>query len=209
MRILIAEDEYTSRVTLVAMLLRMGHEVVETVNGVAAWEELQKINAPRIALLDWMMPEMDGMEVVSNIRAHENVILPISGTPAIKKYIIMLTAKSEKEDIITGLKTGADDYLAKPYLLDELQARIEVGQRTLKMQEQLIVQINHLQHAQEHIKTLQGILPICMHCKNIRSDTGYWDRIEEYISKHTEALFSHGICPDCMNKIYPEFEMAV
>jgi len=204
MRILIAEDDFTSRLALSAMLQKCGHEVIEAVNGVEALAELQKPDAPRIALLDWMMPDMDGLEVVSRVRAHES---ELSRTPDIsfhRLYLIILTARNERDDMITGLNSGADDYLAKPYHMDLLQARVDAGQRIIRMQEQLIERLNALRLAQEHIKTLQGILPICMHCKNIRNDSGYWDRIEDYISDNTEAMFSHSICPDCMNKHYAE-----
>ena len=205
MRILIAEDDFTSRTVLSAMLQKCGNEVIETVNGLEAWEELQKDDTPRMALLDWMMPEMDGLEVISRVRAREKELSNVSDDPFHRLYLIMLTAKTEKFDIVTGLNTGADDYLVKPFDMDVLRARVSAGQRIIRMQEQLVEYIQKLLHAQEHIKTLQGILPICMHCKNIRNDSGYWDRIEEYVSKHTEAMFSHSICPDCMKKHYSEY----
>ncbi len=128
MRILIAEDDFTSRSILMAGLKKVGHEVVETINGAEAWAELQKPNAPKLIILDWMMPEMDGLEVLNCVRGMDNK--PPS-------YIIMLTSKNEKADIIAGLNAGADDYLAKPFNLGELKARVEVGRRMVEMQEQL------------------------------------------------------------------------
>jgi len=128
MRILIAEDDFTSRSMLVAVLKKAGHEVVDTTNGVEAWAELQKPGAPKLIILDWIMPEMDGLEVLNCVR--DLNIKP----PA---YIIMLTSKDEKADIIAGLNAGADDYLAKPFNLGELKARVEVGRRMVEMQEQL------------------------------------------------------------------------
>ena len=196
MRILIADDDFTSRVMLAALLKKSGHEVVETANGSESWEELRKPDAPRLAILDWMMPEMDGPEVVRRVRALETDQPP---------YVIMLTARGEKADIIAGLDAGADDYLAKPFHPGELRARVEVGRRLIEMQEQLATQVRELRQALEHIKTLQGILPICMHCKKIRNDTGYWEQVEAYVGRHSEALFSHGICPECMEQHYPEF----
>ena len=196
MRILIADDDFTSRVMLAALLKKSGHEVVETTNGSESWEELRKPDAPRLAILDWMMPEMDGPEVVRRVRALETDQPP---------YIIMLTTRGEKADIIAGLDAGADDYLAKPFHPGELRARVEVGRRLIEMQEQLATQVRELRQALEHIKTLQGILPICMHCKKIRNDTGYWEQVEAYVGRHSEALFSHGIYPECMKQHYPEF----
>jgi len=128
MRILIAEDDFTSRSILVAVLKKAGHEVVETVNGDEAWAELQKPGAPKLIILDWIMPEMDGLEVLNRVRNLNNK------PPA---YIIMLTSKNEKADVIAGLNAGADDYLTKPFDFGELKARVEVGRRIVEMQEQL------------------------------------------------------------------------
>ena len=195
MRILIAEDDLTSRRVLALVLKKAGHEVVETTNGAEAWKELQKPDAPKLVILDWMMPKMDGLEVVNCVRGLN------SDNPA---YIIMLTSKSEKADVITGLNAGADDYLIKPFDLGELRARVEVGRRMIDMQAQLARQYQELRQAMDHIKTLQGILPICSFCKKIRDDKGYWDQVEVYVCKHSNAEFSHSICPECMKKHFPE-----
>lgn len=195
MRILIAEDDLTSRTMLAATLHKNGHDVVETVNGEEAWEALRKSDAPRLAILDWMMPVMDGVEVVRRIRAE---------TSGPQPYILMLTAKGTKEDIVAALDTGANDYLVKPFHPTELRARVEVGRRLVDMQDQLTEQVKELRKALEDIKTLQGILPICMHCKKIRNDKGYWEQVESYISEHSAAFFSHGICPECMKQHYPD-----
>ncbi len=196
MKILIAEDDFTSRKMLGAVLKKIGHEVVETINGVEAWNELQKADGPKFAILDWIMPEMNGLELVRRIRSMEKEHPP---------YLIMLTSKGRKEDIVAGLEAGADDYLAKPFDIGELQARVGVGIRMLEMQEKVAAQFWELRDALEHIKTLQGILPICSFCKKIRDDQGYWDQVEVYITKHSNAEFSHGICPECMKKHYPKY----
>lgn len=129
MRILIAEDDFTSRIILTGILKKNGHEVMETVNGAEAWEKLQEPDAPKLVILDWMMPEMDGLEVARRVRALESPHPP---------YLIMLTAKGEKSDIIAGLDAGANDYLAKPFDAGELRARVEVGRRMVEMQAALI-----------------------------------------------------------------------
>lgn len=195
MKILVAEDDLTSRTMLTAVLTKSGHEVVETTNGAEAWEHLQRLNAPTVAILDWMMPKMHGLEVVQRVRA-----LPVSLPP----YIILLTTKGEKSDIVEGLDAGANDYLAKPFDVGELRARVQVGVRMLQLQERLAKQIRELQDAVEYIKTLQGIIPICMHCKKIRNDAGYWEQLEAYISKHSSIEFTHGLCQDCLEKFYPQ-----
>ena len=196
MRILIAEDDFTSRTLLAAILKKNGHEVTATVNGAEAWAALQQPDAPHLAILDWMMPEMDGPEVVRRVRALQ------TDRPL---YIIMLTTKGDKADIIAGLDAGANDYLAKPSDPGELRARVEVGRRLVEMQSALKAKIEELRAALDQIKTLRGILPICASCKKVRDDQGYWSQVESYISEHTEAQFSHGICPECMKKLYAKF----
>jgi DNA-binding response OmpR family regulator len=195
MRILIAEDDLTSRTVLASVLKKEGHEVTATVNGAEAWEVLQQPDAPLLAILDWMMPEVNGLEVVRQVRS-----LPTNRPP----HLIMLTTKSEKDDIIAGLEAGASDYLAKPFHVGELRARIEVGRRMVEMQAALVGKIEELRQALDQIKTLRGIVPICAGCKQIRDDRGYWNQVEIYVRDHTEAQFSHGICPDCMKKLYPD-----
>jgi len=128
MKILIAEDDNTSRKILAAILKKWGYDTIETSDGVGAWEELQKPEAPNIALLDWNMPGMDGLEVCRRVRQID------SSDP---HYIILLTARGESEDIIQGLEGGADDYIAKPYNSDELHARIKVGCRVVGLQAEL------------------------------------------------------------------------
>ena len=194
MRVLIAEDDSTTRTVLAGMLKKCGDEVVETINGAAAWDALQQPDAPALAILDWIMPEMDGLEVVRRVRALQTNRPP---------HIIMLTIRGEKADIIAGLEAGADDYLSKPFDPGELRARIEVGRRLVKMQDSLASKVEELRQAIDQIKTLRGIVPICASCKKIRDDQGYWNQVEVYVRDHTEAEFSHSLCQECMKKLYP------
>ena len=128
MRVLIAEDDFTSRSILTAILAKWGYEVVSAADGDEAWAALQKPDAPRIALLDWMMPGMTGPELCRRVRGRK------SAEPL---YIILLTSKGERQDIVEGLDAGADDYIAKPYDNGELRARINVGRRILDLQAEL------------------------------------------------------------------------
>ena len=196
MRILIADDDNTCRGLLAAVLRKTGYDVAEALDGAQAWEELQKPDAPRLVVLDWVMPGMDGVDVLRRVRA-------LSG--ARPPYILMLTSKVEKGEIIAGLEAGANDYLIKPYDPGELQARIAVGRRMVELQDALVDKNRELRRALAEIKTLRGILPICMNCKKIRDDRGYWNQVEVYVRDHSEAEFSHGICPECMGKLYPDY----
>ncbi|MHB1189948.1 MAG: two-component system response regulator [Armatimonadota bacterium] len=128
MRILIAEDDLVSRKLLEAMLTKWGYEVVVTCNGDEALKILQGSDPPRLAILDWMMPGTDGVEVCREVR---NTVKE----PYI--YILMLTAKSRKQDSIEGLKAGADDYIVKPFDANELKVRLNAGNRILNLQAQL------------------------------------------------------------------------
>jgi sigma-B regulation protein RsbU (phosphoserine phosphatase) len=195
MKVLIAEDDLTSRQILEALLKKWGYEVIAVANGVDALEHLTAAEPPRLAVLDWMMPGLDGVEVCRRVRT------PGASDPP---YIILLTAQSNKRDIVAGLAAGADDYVVKPFDYSELQARIEVGVRVVTLQRDLATRILELQDTLEHVKTLQGLLPICMHCKSIRTDEESWEKIEKYIGDHSDAEFTHGLCPECLEKYYPE-----
>jgi sigma-B regulation protein RsbU (phosphoserine phosphatase) len=195
MRVLIAEDDITSRTILKAMLTKWGYEPVETSNGDDAWQVLQMQDAPRLAILDWMMPGMSGEKICRKLRE----IQPLRPT-----YVILLTSKRTKEDVILGLEAGANDYIRKPFDREELLARIKVGERVLELGSALDDRVHALQDALAHIKTLQGILPICMYCHKIRNDQEDWERLEKYIKEHTDADFTHGMCPECMQKYHPE-----
>ena len=151
MRILIAEDDFTSRTLLAGVLKNGGHDVVETIDGMAAWTALQQPDAPALAILDWVMPEMDGLELVRQIRAR-----PTEQPP----YLLMLTRRNEKADIIAVLDAGANDFVAKPFNPGELRARVEVGRRLIEMQARLAAKVEELREAFDQIKTLRGIVPI-------------------------------------------------
>jgi diguanylate cyclase (GGDEF)-like protein len=148
MRILIAEDDITSRMMLAGVLKKSGFEVLETVNGADAWEKLQQPDAPLLIILDWMMPGMNGIEVVRRIRETQGENPP---------YIIMLTSRGDKKDIITGLDVGANDYLAKPFDNGELKARVAVGCRMIEMQFALIRSKEIMAHQATH-DSLTGLL---------------------------------------------------
>ncbi len=135
MKVLVAEDHISLRTMLETVLAKWGFEVISACNGEEALAQLQEPNAPRMALLDWMMPGMDGLEVCRRIRR----LLP-SGLP----YLIILTARNDKGDIVRGLRAGADDYIAKPYDSRELLARLEVGRRMVELQQQLQAAMENL-----------------------------------------------------------------
>lgn len=190
-KVLVAEDDRISRRTVVSALTRGGNQVVEAEDGVQAWEALQDPNAPRLAILDWMMPGLDGLQLCRDLKGARD---------GKNRYLILVTAKGERQDVVKGLEAGADDYIVKPFDAEELRARVRVGFRVLDLQEKLAQRVDDLEQAISQIKQLQGLLPICSYCKKIRNDGNYWQQVEEYLGHHSEVKFSHGICPMCYEK---------
>lgn len=197
MRILVAEDDPVSRRVLESLLPKLGYDVTSVSDGKSACQVLESENAPRLALLDWMMPEMDGVDICRRVRATMTKVPP---------YIILLTAKTGKESIVEGLESGADDYVTKPFDRAELRARLQVGCRVLALQSTLTDRVEELESALIQVKQLQGLLPMCSYCKKIRDDRNYWQKVETYIASRSEARFSHGICPDCYETVMRELD---
>jgi sigma-B regulation protein RsbU (phosphoserine phosphatase) len=140
MNILIADDDTIPRRLLQATLVKAGHEVVSASDGAEAWRMLQRADAPRMAIVDWLMPGVDGVEICRRVRARQT-------TPY--TYLILLTSKDRKEDIIAGLEAGADDYLTKPFDPQELHVRLRTGQRILDLQEALLTSLDRLAQARQ------------------------------------------------------------
>ena len=196
MKILIAEDDIVSRLMLESIIKKWSFEVISVDNGLKAWEILNQAEVPPIALLDWEMPGIDGLELCKKIKFLDRK------NPT---YVILLTGRNSKKDVVIGLQAGADDYITKPFDNNELLARINVAGRLVETQCTLNKKVKELEEALEHVKTLQGIIPICMHCHSIRNDHSAWDRLEAYIEENSDAQFSHSICPTCIAKHYPDY----
>ncbi|MHC4471996.1 MAG: response regulator [Planctomycetota bacterium] len=193
MRVLIADDDAVTLRLLEALLVKWGFDVVLARDGDEAWAVLAADDRPRLVVLDWQMPGRDGVEICRRLGELE-------GQPT---YVILLTSRAQKEDVVEGLESGANDYVTKPFDREELRARVRVGERVLELQSALERRVAELMEANSHIKVLQGILPICMFCKSIRTDEESWQRIEAYVLEHSEAKFSHSLCPPCKDKHYP------
>jgi sigma-B regulation protein RsbU (phosphoserine phosphatase) len=191
MRILIAEDDPVSRRLLEGTLSAWGYEVQVTCDGGTACQALEMEHPPQLALLDWMMPEMDGLEICRRIRSTQ------AGRGI---YIILLTTRASKEDLVAGLDGGADDYITKPFDREELRARLRAGCRIVELQSSLAERMAELEESLTRIKQLNGLLPMCAWCKKVRDDQNYWQEVECYVASHSEARFTHGICPACMEK---------
>ena len=153
-----------------------------TVVGEAATaaEAVRRIPAaqPQVALLDARLPDGSGIDLCANVRSHSDLL---------STYLILLTARDRPEDLVAGLQAGANDYVKKPFDASELKARIAIGARVIELQ--------------ERVQALSGLLPICSWCKKIRDDKAEWVSVERYVSQHSQVQFTHGGCPDCIEKV--------
>jgi DNA-binding response OmpR family regulator len=200
MRILVAEDDAVTRKILAATLERLGWEVTTAPDGTAAWGALETLggkNAPELVLLDWMMPGMDGIEICRKLRS----------TPGFEfLYIILLTSRGEKEDLAMGLMAGANDYITKPFHPIELESRVRVGERMVKLQRSLASRVTELEAALAHVQRLQGLLPICSYCKKVRNEANYWEQVDSYLTTHSDVELTHGICPQCLETMMKQLD---
>jgi DNA-binding response OmpR family regulator len=196
-KVLIADDDPISLRLLESALVRSGYEVALAENGTEAFEILNKPGGPKLAVLDWMMPGLDGVEICRRLRTKPDLQYI---------YIVLLTVKRDRTDLATGFDAGVDDYLIKPFDSVELSARIAAGERLLNLQTALNAKVQELEDALSHVKQLQGLIPICMHCKKIRDDASTWHRLETYIQEHSGAVFTHSLCESCLQEHYPTLE---
>jgi sigma-B regulation protein RsbU (phosphoserine phosphatase) len=173
MKVLVVDDEPRFLALAGELLTALGHEPVLAASGQAALEQLDR-EPIRVIITDWMMPGVDGPELVRRIRAagHQKYT-----------YIIMLTGLGGLERYLEGMRAGADDFVTKPMPMDELEVRLRVAERIVGLQ--------------EHVRLLEGLLSICMYCKNVRVSEGAWTSIEHYVEARSDASFSHDICPAC------------
>jgi len=194
-KLLVAEDHDISRHLLQRHLINWGFDVVTANDGEQALNILTSDNAPTVALIDWMMPGMDGLEVCRQVRNRSSDYI----------YLIILTAKTDKKEMSLGFESGVDDYVIKPFDQDELRARVNVGMRVVDLERGLKNKVLDLESMLSQVKQLKSLLPICTHCKSIRDDKDYWRQIEEYIHAEVGSDFSHGICPDCFHEHHSEY----
>lgn len=189
-------DDIPANIQVLAKILdQAGYRVSAASNGEQALAMISTV-VPDLVLLDVMMPGLDGFEVCRRIKSSmQTRHIPI----------ILLTARTATEDVVTGLKAGAVDYITKPFNKSELLARTLTHIKLKKARDKREALIAQLKDALARVRKLSGLLPICPTCKKVRSDKGYWQRVDEYVSNQCDAHFSHGICPECMLEHYADF----
>ncbi len=185
--ILIVDDQVINLKILFRLLTNHKFRVIIADSGHRALKILENLS-PDVILLDVMMPGIDGFETCRQIKNNEKTTdIPV----------IFITALNSIEDKITGFEVGGVDYITKPFHKLEVLARINAHIMILRQRQEL-------EHALKEIKRLSGILPICSFCKKIRDDDGYWLQVEQYVAEHSNAMFSHGLCPGCMEEHYSD-----
>lgn len=174
MQVLIADDEPTTLKLIANLISELGHAPVLAQSGDEALRILSGPKSPRIAVLDWVMPGLSGLELCREIRKTESLV---------EKYIILVTVRDEPDDLIRGLDAGANDYITKPFNRGELRARVNVGLKTIQLLDE--------------VKELRELVPICCVCKKIRDEKSFWHTVEEYFGRRSNLQFTHGICTSC------------
>jgi AmiR/NasT family two-component response regulator len=195
-RVLIVDDDVLVIEAIQEILERIGHVVVGKVaDGRQAVEATQALR-PDVVLMDIKMPEVDGLEAARQIQGH-------CPTP-----VVLLTAHETPELVEQASAAGVGAYLVKPPQARAMWRAITIAMARFGDLMELRRLNAELQDALARVKTLSGLLPMCASCKKVRDDEGYWHQVEVYIRDHSEASFTHGICPDCARKLYPALDLS-
>ena len=191
-RVLIAEDDYLNSEMLKGLLEEIWYTIVgEAADGLETVEMTQSLQ-PDVILMDIKMPDMDGLEATRLIQER-------CPTP-----VVVVTAYETPELVEEASAAGVGAYLVKPPSAREMERAITIAIARFDDLMELRRLNAELQDALAKVRTLSGLLPICSSCKKIRDDEGYWNQLEAYIQEHSNAVFSHGLCPECAKKLYPE-----
>ena len=184
MKILIAEDDALFR-RLLQQVLAPEREIVLAEDGGQAWDILQQPDHPTLALLDWVMPVMSGPQICRKVREDPQLS---------SMYLMLLTAKNSTPDVVSGLRAGADDYVTKPFVPEELRARVRIGERVIRLELDNEVQGTELRQWRERAARLQRLLPGCPVCRKIRSDSQYWQEVEAYLREYCADMPASCAC---------------
>lgn len=189
-------DDMPANIKILVDALREEYRISVAKNGAEAIALVCSDEAPDLVLLDVVMPQMDGYEVCAKLQADSK---------AKRIPVIFITSLDSDEDEAKGLELGAVDFITKPFSMPIVKARIRTHLHLRAFERSQAKLITELKEALDQVKTLNGLLPICANCKKIRDDKGYWNQIECYVSEHSMAEFSHSICPECAEDLYPGF----
>lgn len=183
MKLLIAEDDAVSAAVIEAAVRKLGHESITAHDGAEAWALLERERI-RVVISDWQMPNMNGLQLCRKVRAE---------SPAYVFFILLTQMSASGGNKALAIEAGVDDFLDKPVDVEVLSMRLRMAERILDYE--------------RTVHELRSIVPICSYCKKIRDDANYWQQVEGYLAQHTGATLSHGVCPDCYNRVVvPQIE---
>lgn len=192
-RLVLAEDDFYVSKMIRAILEERGYEVVgDAVDGAEAVKLTTRLK-PDAVLMDLSMPVLDGLDATRRIQVE-------CPTP-----VVILTAYDEHDLVLKACEAGAGAYLIKPPNPSEVDRAIMISRSRFDDLQRLRTLNAQLREAQENIRTLSGLLPICSACHKVRDDAGYWEDIAVFVREHTNAEFSHGLCPDCAKRLYGKY----
>ena len=199
-QVLVAEDDFFVTQDILRTLKQLGYEVAGMAsNGEAAVDLAQSLK-PDVILMDIKMPKMDGLQASEIIQSRRP-------TP-----IVILSAYETEEFVQKAARTGVGAYLTKPPKAAEIDRAISISMarhadlmEARRLYQELETKNKALRKALTEIETLRQLIPICSNCKKVRNDDGYWEQIDHYLRVHSDIKFTHGICPDCLKKLYPDF----
>ena len=191
MKILFADDDAVIRRAMAGHLQAWGYESVVVEDGDQAWEVIKSDHQLRMAILDWQMPGMEGTEICHRVRDELNLV-PF--------FLILLTARGGKENLVKGLEAGADDFIIKPFDKDLLQARVAVGMRSIELQSRLVGRIMEMDVTVKQALELRRKLPVCGKCKRLRDDDREWRKVSALVENDIEGNFLSLLCPECSGK---------
>lgn len=199
-KVLVAEDDFFVSQEIVRTLNQAGYEVVGVASNGAMAIDLAESLAPDAILMDIKMPKIDGLQASEIIQAKRP-------TP-----IVILSAFETEDYVRQAGQTGVGAYLTKPPKAAEIDRAISIAMarhadlmESRRLYQELEAKNQALRKALKEIQVLRELIPICSNCKKVRNDQGYWEQIDHYLREHSDLKFTHGICPDCLKKLYPDF----
>lgn len=199
--VLYAEDDSFTMNSILSMLKKKVQKIATATNGKEGIEVFNQ-SPTDLIITDIKMPEMDGLSMCREIKGRRP-----------QTQIIVTTAYSDLAYMLEAIDIGINQYVLKPIDMSRLYLAIDKCYETINLQRQLQryyeereALLKELQESLQKIKTLRGLVPICSSCKKVRDDKGYWEQIEAYIASHSDAEFTHCLCPECLQKLYPQFK---
>lgn len=195
--VIVADDDRTMRKIIGTILEENGYVVSTAVSGLQLLDRLRRGTLPSLVVTDWEMPGASGVDVCHKIRNHPD---------GDRYYMIVVTAGTTEEHLLTALNEGADDYLPKPFRVPELLARVRAGARVLEMRERLARKVEALEKTLAGAPGASATIPLCPYCQRVRTGPHEWQTVEEYLEAHAGPSTPDAACEECAEALRREAE---